>query len=56
MRALPVHPRLAHMLIRARALGAVRLACELAALLSERDVLRGTGRPIDADVGTARLI
>jgi ATP-dependent RNA helicase HrpB len=50
MHALPVHPRLAHMLIRARRLGAVRLACEVAALLEERDVLRGAGGPPDADV------
>lgn len=36
---LPLHPRLAHMLLRGRALGWGRLAAELAALLSERDVL-----------------
>ena len=51
MRALPVHPRLAHMLVSARKLGQARLACELAALLSERDVIRGGGVPVDADVG-----
>jgi len=39
--ALALHPRLAHMLQRARELGHGALACELAALLSERDVLRG---------------
>ena len=50
MRSLPVHPRLAHMIIGARALGSVRLACELAALLSDRDVLRAVPGPIDADV------
>jgi ATP-dependent helicase HrpB len=38
---LPLHPRLAHMVIRADALGWGRMACELAALLSERDVLTG---------------
>lgn len=41
LRALPLHPRLAHMLIRGRALGWGRLAAELAALLSERDLLSG---------------
>lgn len=41
MAELPVHPRLAHMLLRGRELGALKLACELAALLGERDVLRG---------------
>jgi ATP-dependent helicase HrpB len=45
MARLPVHPRLAHMLLAARSLDAVELAAQLAALLSERDVLRrGAGR------------
>ncbi len=48
---LGVHPRLAHMLLRARALGALPLAAQLAALLSERDLLRG-GAAADADVRT----
>jgi ATP-dependent helicase HrpB len=50
MAALPVHPRLAHMLLRSRALEATPLACQVAALLSERDVFRGTAGPIDADL------
>jgi len=50
MAALPLHPRLAHMVLRSRALGATALACEVAALLSERDVFRGTAGPIDADL------
>src|SRR5512143_861325 len=50
MSAVPVHPRLAHMMLRSRALGATALACEVAALLSERDILRGTAGPIDADL------
>jgi ATP-dependent RNA helicase HrpB len=50
MARLPVHPRLAHMLLRAQALGAAPLAVELAALLSERDLLRGATR--DADIRT----
>ena len=49
-----VHPRLAHMLLRARALGELPLAANLAALLSERDLLRGAGGGRDADV-RARL-
>ena len=40
MAALGVHPRLAHLLLRARELGAVELGCSLAALLGERDPLR----------------
>jgi ATP-dependent helicase HrpB len=40
MAQLPVHPRLAGMLMEAATLGALPLAAQLAALLSERDVLR----------------
>jgi ATP-dependent helicase HrpB len=52
MARLGVHPRLAHMLIRARPLGVVRLAAELAALLSERDLMRGFGAAQDGDMRT----
>lgn len=38
---LGAHPRLAHMMLRAEPLGLSALACELAALLGERDLLRG---------------
>lgn len=47
---LPVHPRLAHMVVRGKALGWGALACKLAALLSERDPLRRAGGEIQADV------
>jgi ATP-dependent helicase HrpB len=50
MAELPVHPRLAHLLWRAAGSPALRLAAELAALLSERDLLRGTAR--DADIAS----
>ena len=43
-----VHPRLAHMLLRGKQLGAGTLAAQLAALLGERDLLRNTADP---DVG-----
>jgi len=43
MAELPAHPRLAHLLLRAQALGQTRLACNLAALLGERDIQRGGG-------------
>jgi ATP-dependent helicase HrpB len=39
---LGAHPRLAHMIVRGSELGHRRLALEIAALLGERDVLRGT--------------
>jgi ATP-dependent helicase HrpB len=48
---LAVHPRLGHMLLRARALGELPLAAQLAALLSERDLLRGAAAR-DADIRT----
>ena len=40
MSTLGIHPRLAHMVLRARSLGLGELACSIAALLSERDPLR----------------
>jgi ATP-dependent helicase HrpB len=52
MAALPLHPRLAHMLVAARGRGAVTLAAELAALLSERDLLRRAGVERDPDIRT----
>ncbi|HEY8509268.1 MAG TPA: ATP-dependent helicase C-terminal domain-containing protein, partial [Steroidobacteraceae bacterium] len=52
MARLGVHPRLAHMLLRARELGRVPLAANLAALLSERDLLRSASGARDADVRT----
>ncbi|MFA5678122.1 MAG: ATP-dependent helicase HrpB [Pseudomonas sp.] len=44
---LPMHPRLAHMLLRGQRLGLGRLACRLAAILGDRDLLRGVE---DADI------
>jgi ATP-dependent helicase HrpB len=52
MAGVGVHPRLAHMLLRARSLGALPLAAQLAALLSERDLLRGGAAARDADIRT----
>ena len=51
---LAVHPRLAHMLLRARVLGQLPLAAQLAALLSERDLLPASAGTRDADI-RARL-
>ncbi len=45
-----LHPRLAHMLLKARALGLGGLACDLAALLTERDLLRLSGDRPHADL------
>lgn len=51
MARLPLHPRLAHMLLAASELGAAALAADLGALLGERDLLRrDAGR--DPDIAT----
>jgi ATP-dependent RNA helicase HrpB len=50
MAALPVHPRLAHMLIAAQRIGAGAVACDISAILQERDFVRGTNGPADADI------
>ncbi len=47
---LPLHPRLAHMLIRGEEEGFPSLACDLAALLGERDIMRGHGASVDPDL------
>ena len=49
MAELAVHPRLAHMLLRAAELGLAGVAADLAAVLSERDPLRGVPGA-DADI------
>jgi ATP-dependent helicase HrpB len=48
MAELGVHPRLAHMMVRAEERGLGDLACDIAATLSERDLLKG--RQGDADL------
>jgi ATP-dependent helicase HrpB len=48
MAELGVHPRLAHMMVRAEERGLGDLACDIAAILSERDFLKG--RESDADL------
>jgi ATP-dependent helicase HrpB len=50
MSHLSVHPRLAHMLLRAADLRSLPVAADLAALLSERDLLRSAGGSRDADI------
>ncbi len=43
MAELPAHPRIAHLLLRGQDLGLTATACDVAALLGERDILRGAG-------------
>ncbi|GBE13649.1 ATP-dependent RNA helicase HrpB [bacterium BMS3Bbin14] len=47
MAGLPLHPRLAHMLLNGRRLGCLSRACDLAALLSERDIQKDYDRSVD---------
>ena len=44
---LPLHPRFAHMLLVGKSMGCGALACDVAAILEERDLLRGKN---DADI------
>jgi ATP-dependent helicase HrpB len=50
MAALPVHPRLAHMMVSADRLGQGGAACDLASLVGERDVVRFDPGRQDADM------
>ena len=46
MAELPAHPRIAHLLLRGQDLGLADMACDVAALLGERDILRGVGADV----------
>ncbi len=50
MAELPLHPRLAHMILAAMPEGMGAAACDVAAILSERDPLHFAGRQRDADL------
>ena len=50
MAAIPLHPRLAHMVLAGRERGLGALACDVAAILAERDIARGARGPGDADL------
>ena len=52
MARLALHPRLSHMVMKATELGDRETACEIAALLTERDPLRRTAGVHDADIRT----
>ncbi|MHC8317646.1 ATP-dependent helicase HrpB [Pseudomonas sp. LB3P31] len=43
MAELPAHPCIGHLLLRGQTLGLADMACDVAALLGERDILRGAG-------------
>lgn len=50
MSRLGMHPRLSHMVLRASTQGLASLACELAAILGERDPLRGLREMVGTDL------
>jgi ATP-dependent helicase HrpB len=50
MAALPLAPRLAHLVLTADTLGQAALGTAIAALLEERDLLRGEGRDLPSDL------
>jgi ATP-dependent helicase HrpB len=52
MTRLALHPRLSHMVMRASELGGRDTACEIAALLTERDLLRRSEGVPEADIRT----
>ena len=52
MARLGLHPRLGHAILAAAKRGSGRLACETAAILSERDLFRGPASGRDADLRT----
>lgn len=47
---LPLHPRLAHMIVRAQVSGGDATARDIAALLAERDIIRSEGTARDPDL------
>lgn len=52
MAALGIAPRLAHLVLAGAAAGMATLACEVAALLAERDLLRREAAALDIDLRT----
>ncbi|HNP59889.1 MAG TPA: ATP-dependent helicase HrpB [Nitrospirales bacterium] len=50
MAELPMHPRLAHMVLKGKELDSGALACDLAASLSERDLFKGSTAREHADL------
>jgi len=54
MAELPTHPRIAHLLLRGQALGLASLACDIAAQLGEKDILRGSGADLHDRIAAMR--
>ncbi|KAA0895273.1 ATP-dependent helicase HrpB [Oryzomonas rubra] len=56
MMRLPLHPRLSRLLLRAQELGCAQLGCDLAALVSERDIFRTAGGERAPRVGPSDIV
>ncbi|MFI5239087.1 MAG: ATP-dependent helicase HrpB, partial [Gemmatimonadales bacterium] len=50
MATFPTHPRVAHMLVASRAIGAGTLGCDIASIMGERDFIQSVAGPADADI------
>lgn len=50
MAASGINPRLSHMILKAKTMGFGSLACEIAAIMGERDIFQEYNQPIDADL------
>ena len=55
MARLPLHPRLSRLLLKAADLGCPSLGADLAAILSERDIIRHSGSPFTQPTGGVDL-
>jgi ATP-dependent helicase HrpB len=56
MAAMPLHPRFAHLLLEAEKRGYGVLACDVAALLTERDIFRYTDQPGPQQVSDSDML
>ena len=56
MATLPVHPRLGHLLVEADKRGDGAVACDIAALISERDIIRHTGNHSSRQVSESDML
>jgi ATP-dependent helicase HrpB len=54
MSALPSHPRIAHMMLMGQSVGLTQQACELAAMLGERDLAQGVGADLSVRLDILR--
>lgn len=56
MASLPLHPRLSRLLLRSRELGCLQVGCDLAAILSERDIVRRAASNLPQGFGSSDIV